>query len=64
MTIRIAVILVCVFCSLAVSAQREIYGTVRDGEGQALPGASISVKDKPSVGTISDAEEVQAEPAG
>lgn len=56
MTIRIAVILVCVFCSLAVSAQREIYGTVRDGEGQALPGASISVKDKPSVGTISDAE--------
>lgn len=55
MTVRLALILFfCVFCTFPVPAQRTIYGTVSDTSNKPLPGASISVKEIPSLGVISD----------
>lgn len=39
----------------AFAQDRTISGTVKDDQGQPLPGASVYVKDNPTVGTVTDA---------
>ncbi|GIV40311.1 MAG: hypothetical protein KatS3mg033_2111 [Thermonema sp.] len=39
----------------AFAQDRTISGTVKDDQGQPLPGASVYVKDNPSIGTVTDA---------
>ncbi len=50
--------ILCLFiCAMSVSAQNktvEVSGTIIDSEGQPLIGASITVKDKPGLGAVSD----------
>ena len=38
------------------AAQRRIFGTVTDGYREPLPGATIMVKKRPTLGAVTDAE--------
>lgn len=52
----ILVLLFGIFFSAEVFSQRVIYGTVKDINDNPLPGATVSVKELTSVGTVSDVD--------
>lgn len=50
----ILVLFAAALCSISLSAQLTICGTVTDPDGKTLPGASIVVKELPSQGAVTD----------
>ena len=57
MTSRILLLFwMCLFFTTDVVAQREVFGTVTDNRHEPLAGATVAVKERPTLGAVTDAD--------